>query len=67
LQNPTLNQLGRRQVAWPIDLLLGNDRETINETTAIAKQLLRKYATVLQPFLNSGPRATKKVLMEAVL
>jgi hypothetical protein len=39
-----------------MDPLLGNDRETNNETTVIAKQQLRKYATLLEPFLGSGPR-----------
>jgi hypothetical protein len=46
---------------------LANDREKINETTAIAKQLLRKYATVLEPLMDSGRRATIKVLLEAGL
>jgi hypothetical protein len=41
-----------------IDPLLGNDRETNNETTAIDTQQLRKYATVLEPLPGSGPRAT---------
>jgi hypothetical protein len=45
--------------------LLGNDRET-NETTAIAKQQLRKYATVLNPLLASGLSATVEILLEAV-
>jgi hypothetical protein len=30
-----------------MDPLLGDERETNNETTAIAKQQLRKYGTVL--------------------
>jgi hypothetical protein len=51
---------------WHIDPLLGNDRETHNEKTAIAMQQFRKYATVLEPLLGSGPRATMEVLLEAV-
>jgi hypothetical protein len=51
---------------WHIDLLLGNDLETNNETTAIAKQQLRKYATVLEPLLGSGPHASMEVLLQAV-
>jgi hypothetical protein len=43
---------------WHTDTLLGNDHETNNETTAIAMQQLRKYATVLEPLLGSGQRAT---------
>jgi hypothetical protein len=35
-------------------------------TSAIARQQLRKYATVLEPLLASGPRATMEVLFEAV-
>jgi hypothetical protein len=46
--------------------LLGNDRETNNETTTIAMQQLRKYATVLELLLGSRPRATMEVLLEAV-
>jgi hypothetical protein len=53
-------------VLWHIDLFLDNDRETNNETTATAKQQLSKYATVLEPLLGSGPRATVEVLLEAV-
>jgi hypothetical protein len=49
-----------------INSLLGNDRETNNETTAIAMQQLRKYATVLETLLSSSPRATLGVLLEAV-
>jgi hypothetical protein len=43
-------------ILWHIDPLLGNDRETNNETMVIAMQQLRKYATVLEPLLGSGPR-----------
>jgi hypothetical protein len=50
---------------WHIDPLLGNDRET-NETTAITRQQHRKYATVLEPLLDSGLCTTMKVLLEAV-
>jgi hypothetical protein len=46
--------------------LLGNDSETENETTAIARQQLRKYSTILERLLGSDPRATLEVLMEAV-
>jgi hypothetical protein len=49
-----------------IDPLLGNDRETNNETTAISMQQFRKYTTVLEPLLGSGPRATTEKLLEAV-
>jgi hypothetical protein len=42
---------------WHIEKLLGNDRETNDETAAIAGQQLRKYATVLEQLLGSGPRA----------
>jgi hypothetical protein len=52
-------------ILWHIDTLLGNDCET-NETTAIARQQLRKYATGLEPLLGSSPRATMEVLLEAV-
>jgi hypothetical protein len=41
---------------WHIDPLLRNDRET-NDTTAIAMQEFRKYATVLEPLLGSSPPA----------
>jgi hypothetical protein len=33
---------------WHIDPLLDKDRETCNDTTAIARQQLHKYATVLE-------------------
>jgi hypothetical protein len=48
---------------WPIDPLLGNDRET-NDTTTIVRQQLRKYVTVLEPLLNSGLRATMVILLK---
>jgi hypothetical protein len=51
---------------WHIDLLPGNDSKINNETMAIARQLLRKYATVLESLLGSDPRAPKEVLLEAV-
>jgi hypothetical protein len=51
---------------WLIDPLLGNDRETNNETTAIAGQQLRKYTTVLQPLLGSGQHTIIEVLLETV-
>jgi hypothetical protein len=46
--------------------LLGNACETNNWTAAIDRQQLHKFATVLGPLLGSGPRATVKVLLEAV-
>jgi hypothetical protein len=49
-----------------IDPLIGNDRETNKEKTAIARRELRKYAIVVKPLLGSGPRATVKVLLEEV-
>jgi hypothetical protein len=52
-------------ILWHTHPLLCNDRET-NETTAIARQQLCKYATVLEPLIGSGPRATMEVLLEAV-
>jgi hypothetical protein len=48
---------------WYIDSLLG---ETNNETTAIAMQQLRKYATVLETLLGSGPRTAMELLLKAV-
>jgi hypothetical protein len=35
------------------DPLLGNDRETKNEATAIDMQPLRKYARIVELFVNS--------------
>jgi hypothetical protein len=54
-------------ILWHIDLLLCNDREANNETTAIARQQLRKYAKALEPLLGSGPRATMEILLEMVI
>jgi hypothetical protein len=51
---------------WHIDPLLGNDRETNIEKTAIGRQLIFKYATVLEPLLGNGPHLTMKVLLKAV-
>jgi hypothetical protein len=51
---------------WHIDSLLVNDHKTNNETKAIAMHQLNKYVTVLEPLLGSCPRATMKVLLEAV-
>jgi hypothetical protein len=51
---------------WHIDLLLGNDGKTNKKIMATAMQQLRKYATVLEPFLDSSPHATMEVLLEAV-
>jgi hypothetical protein len=42
------------------------DCETNNETTAIARQQLRKYTTVFQPLLGSGPCVILEVLLEAM-
>jgi hypothetical protein len=53
-------------ILWHIDLFLGNDRRTNNDTTAIARQQLRKYATVLDLLLGSGLRPTMEVLSEAM-
>jgi hypothetical protein len=54
-------------IMWQIAPLLDNDREINNETTAIARQPLRKYATVQQPFLGNSPRATMRILLEALV
>jgi hypothetical protein len=51
---------------WHMDPLLCNDHETNNETMVIARQQLRKYATVLKPLLGSGLSATIEVLLEAM-
>jgi hypothetical protein len=51
---------------WHIDTFLGNDLETNNETTAIAMQQLRKYATAVEPLLGIGLRATMEGLLEAL-
>jgi hypothetical protein len=55
-----------RLILWRIDPLLGNGHKTNNKTTAIVRQHLRKYATVLKPLLGSRPRATMEVMLEAV-
>jgi hypothetical protein len=44
----------------------GNNRETNSETTAIAREQLCNYATVLELLLGSGPRATMEILLETV-
>jgi hypothetical protein len=46
--------------------LLGNDRETNNDKTAISMQQLCNYAILLEPLLGSGLRATVEVLLEEV-
>jgi hypothetical protein len=46
--------------------LLGDDRETNIETTAIAKEKLHKYGTVLEPLLGRSLRTTMELLLEAV-
>jgi hypothetical protein len=51
---------------WHIEQLLGNDRKKNNAIMAIALQQHRKYATVIETLLESGPRATMVVLLEAV-
>jgi hypothetical protein len=56
-----------RIILWLINLLLGNDRETNNETTNVARKLFCKYATVLKPLLDNRPCATVEILLEAVL
>jgi hypothetical protein len=50
------------KILWHIHPLPGNDRETNNETMAIARQQLHKYETVLQPLLGSGPHTKMEVL-----
>jgi hypothetical protein len=45
-------------IVWHIDPLRGNDRETNNATTAIARQQLSKYATILATLVGSGQRET---------
>jgi hypothetical protein len=50
---------------WHIKPLLGNDSE-INDATAIARQQLRKYATILKLLLGSGPHATMELMLEGV-
>jgi hypothetical protein len=45
--------------------LIGNNSET-NETTAISKQQLCKYVTVLELLLGSGRYTTMEVLLEVV-
>jgi hypothetical protein len=57
----------RTIILWHVDLLLGNDCKTNNKTTAIVRQQLRKYATVLELLLGSGLRSTMEVLLEAVV
>jgi hypothetical protein len=52
-------------VSWHVDSLLGNDRQS-NESTAISRQQLCKYATLLKSLLGSGLHATKKVLLRVV-
>jgi hypothetical protein len=54
------------KILWHIDLLLGNDNKTNNETTAIARQQHHKYVTVLEPLLGSGLHARMEVLLETV-
>jgi hypothetical protein len=49
-----------------MDPLLGNDRETNNETGAISLQQLHKYARILETLLDSGLCAAMEVLLEAV-
>jgi hypothetical protein len=53
-------------VLWHIEALLGNDHETNNETSGIAKQQFCKYATVLEPLLGSDPITKMEVLLKAV-
>jgi hypothetical protein len=53
-------------ILWHIDTLLGNNCETNNETMAIVRQQLHKYAPVLELLLDSGPHATLKIPLEAV-
>jgi hypothetical protein len=53
-------------ILWHIDPLLGNDRETNNETKVTARQQFRKYATVLELLLRSCLPAKMDVLLEAM-
>jgi hypothetical protein len=46
--------VNERIILCHIDPLLVNDRETNIETTVIAMQQLRKYATVLKSLLGNG-------------
>jgi hypothetical protein len=50
---------------WHIELSLGNKLKA-KEKTTIAREQIRKYATVLEPLLDSSPRSTMEVLLEAV-
>jgi heme O synthase-like polyprenyltransferase len=61
-------------IIWHINPLLDHDRDKPiarrrprnNVTTAIARQQLFKYATVLEPVLGIDQHATIEVLVEAV-
>jgi hypothetical protein len=53
-------------ILWHVDPLQGHDHETKNDTTAIARLQLCKYASVLEPLLGSCLGATMEVLLEAV-
>jgi hypothetical protein len=53
-------------ILWHIVPLLGNDSKTNNGTMVISRKELRKYATVPEPLLGSGPRITLEVLLESV-
>jgi hypothetical protein len=52
-------------ILWHIDLLIGNDRKTNDETTT-AMQQLHKHAKVPEPLLGSGPCTTMELLFEVV-
>jgi hypothetical protein len=45
---------------------IARQRPRIKQTTAIAMQQLRKYATILEPLLANGPLATMEVSLEVV-
>jgi hypothetical protein len=46
---------------------VARQRPRKKKTTVISMQQIRKYPTELKPLLGSGPRATVKVLLEAVV
>lgn len=48
---------------WHIELSLGNKLKA-KEKTTIAREQIRKYATVLEPLLSSGLPLTMEVLLE---
>jgi hypothetical protein len=53
------------KILWHIDPLLGNNRETNSEMTAIAMKHIHKYAAVLE-LLGSGLHTIMELLLEVV-